>query len=118
MADNTATAIVCPRCKSKNVKQEERLASPNSVSSIGSWRVGWGYVVAIIVIGFGLSALYVRRYVDPTLDTLFMAIAIVSFLYGLYVLAGSLYAARWSHVRKMVCQKCLYEWSPEGEAAA
>lgn len=116
MAETIAEGIICPRCGSKKVKQEERLASPNAVGSIGSWRVGWGYGVAIAVLLFGVLALYVRRFVDPTLDTLFLAIALVSFIYALYVLAGSLYAARWAHVKKYVCQKCLHEWLPVSEA--
>lgn len=78
---------------------------------------GVGLRVAGAVILFGLPALYVRRFVDPTLDTLFRAIALVSFIYALYVPAGSVYAARWAHVKKYVCQKCLHEWLPSAEVA-
>ncbi|RLT40511.1 MAG: hypothetical protein DWI57_08370 [Chloroflexi bacterium] len=102
---------MCPRCKSKNVKEEERLASPGSVSTIGSWRIGWGYAVAIAVIAFGILSIYARGFVDPTLDLLFLSIGILSFVYALYVLAVSLYAARLPRVKKLVCQKCLHEWS-------
>lgn len=117
MADVMTTQLVCPRCKSKNIKEEERLTSPNSIGTIGSWRIGWGYGVAIAVIAFGILAIFARRFVDPTLDTLFLAIGIISFVYALYVLAVSLYAARWSRVKKFVCQKCLHEWSLAQEAA-
>ncbi|MBI3958894.1 MAG: hypothetical protein HY328_08795 [Chloroflexi bacterium] len=115
MAEMSTTQIVCSRCASKRVKEEERLTSSKSIGSIGSWRIGWGYGVAIAVIGFGILSIFARRFVDPTLDTVFLAIGIVSFVYALYVLAGSLYAARWSRVKKFVCQKCLYEWSPAQE---
>lgn len=116
MADVTTTPLACPRCKSKNVKEEERLTSPNSIGSIGSWRIRWGYGVAIAVIAFGAFAIFARSFVDPTLGTVFVAVGSISFIYALYVLAVSLYARRWAKVKKYVCQKCLYEWMTEQEA--
>lgn len=117
MADVTTTQPVCPRCKSKNVKEEDRLASPGSTSTIGSWRIGWGYGVAIAVIAFGILAIYARSLVDPTLAFVFLAIGVLSFVYGLYILATSLYAGRMPRIKKFVCQKCLHEWSLVPESA-
>lgn len=111
MADVMTTQLVCPRCKSKNVKEEERLSSPGSASTFGSWRIGWGYGVAIAVIAFGILAIYMRSFVDPTLDVVFLAIGLLSFAYGLYILVTSFYAGRMPRVKKFVCQKCLHEWS-------
>ena len=87
------------------------LTSPGSIGTIGSWRIGWGYGVAIAVSAFGILAIYVRSFVDPTLDVVFLAIGVLCFVYALYVLATSLYAARLSRVKRLVCQKCLHEWS-------
>jgi len=118
MADTTTTQLVCPQCKSTDIRAEERLTSPRSIGSIGSWRIRLGYGVAIAVIAFGLIAILARRFVDPTMGTILLAIGVISFAYALYVLAGSLYAGRWARTDRYVCQECLYEWGPIRESPA
>lgn len=111
-----AVAAVCPRCKSKKVKEEMRLASPGSVSSIGLWRMWWGFGVGLVVLVMGLLAIYIRSRLDPTLATVFLLIGVISLAYALYILATAIYSLRLPRVRRLVCQKCLHSWeiTPEG----
>ena len=86
------------------------MASDQS-TSIGHWRLKYGLFSALAAALFGLLCIFASwRWLEPPMDEPAVIIAVLSFVFAIFVLATTLYYSRWSDVVQYRCQACHLSW--------
>lgn len=107
----------CPHCGTDQIVDELRRQDPNSDTNVGTWRIGCGYTLVVLLALFGLASYMTSRlWLDPTLDESAMLITILALVFAGVVLAITIGFARWPTQRQYRCRECGYRWTPNSES--
>ena len=106
----------CPHCQSSEIEQETRLMASDNSTSIGQWRLKYGRFSALAAALFGLLCVVASwRWLEPPMDEPAVIIAALSFLFAIFVLATTLYYARWPSSIQYRCRVCYLAWFDSGD---
>ncbi len=101
----------CPHCQSSEIEQEIRLMASDQSASVGRWRLKYGLISFSAAVLFGLLCVVASwRWLEPPMDEPAVIIAALSFIFAIFVLATTLYYARWASTIQYQCRVCHLTW--------
>ena len=89
--------LSCPHCRSTEIDREARLVASDRSTTVGRWRLKYGLVSALAAMLFGVLCAFASwRWFDPPMNEAAIIIAVLSFMFAIFVLATTLYFSRWT----------------------